>query len=311
LENYIHKLDSGGQTLGNELQNYYEPRFGYDFSAVRIHNNAAAAESAESINALAYTSGNNIVFNNGEYAPGTQSGKKLLGHELTHVVQQSSLTNTVQTKPKKIESIKRPKLSFYQADDDAAKFFKGEATKKAREIGAITMPLGESKCPETVSIGPTPYYSGKEIVDTITYASKCTGKGVQEIHIFSHGIRDGGGVAATPLLVTKGWVTKTLNADDRTRGAVGVADVNMDSLSESAVFVFHGCEIGVGDNSFAEQLLKHIVGVKTKAKVFAHRLSGVCGRYKDWIEFNKANQEGKIRSANPYHKEEEVKKTTK
>ena len=88
LENYVGSLSSSGQPLPNEVRNFYEPRFGYDFSNVKVHTDTVAAKSAKSINALAYTSGNNIVFNNGQYAPNTDTGKKLLGHELTHVVQQ-------------------------------------------------------------------------------------------------------------------------------------------------------------------------------------------------------------------------------
>jgi hypothetical protein len=66
-----------------------EPRFGHDFSKVRIHTDQRAVESAQAIDALAYTTGNDIVFNAGEYEPGTNTGKQLLAHELTHVVQQS------------------------------------------------------------------------------------------------------------------------------------------------------------------------------------------------------------------------------
>jgi hypothetical protein len=90
LENYVGGLGSAGQPLPNEARNFYEPRFGFDFSNVKIHTDSVAAKSAQSINALAYTSGSNIVFNNGQYSPNTDSGKKLLGHELTHVVQQGS-----------------------------------------------------------------------------------------------------------------------------------------------------------------------------------------------------------------------------
>ncbi len=90
LENYIGGLNSGGEALPENARRFFEPRFGYDFSNVRIHNDSAAADSASSVNALAYTSGNNIVFNKDRYAPDTDSGKKLLSHELTHVIQQGS-----------------------------------------------------------------------------------------------------------------------------------------------------------------------------------------------------------------------------
>ncbi len=65
-----------------------EKRFGHDFSAVRIHADQRAAESARSVNANAYTVGNQIIFDHGRYSPGSPEGRRLLAHELTHVLQQ-------------------------------------------------------------------------------------------------------------------------------------------------------------------------------------------------------------------------------
>jgi peptidoglycan/xylan/chitin deacetylase (PgdA/CDA1 family) len=64
--------------------------FTYDFSQVRIHTDARAAESARSVNASAYTVGQDIVFDAGEFRPGTREGRRLLAHELTHVAQQQA-----------------------------------------------------------------------------------------------------------------------------------------------------------------------------------------------------------------------------
>ena len=86
-------LASPNQPLDSGTRAYMEPRFGHDFSKVRIHTDSKAAESAQSINALAYTLGNDLVFSRGRYAPGTLEGRQLLGHELTHVVQQSKTIN--------------------------------------------------------------------------------------------------------------------------------------------------------------------------------------------------------------------------
>jgi len=69
-----------------------EPRFGHDFSKVRVHTDKRAVESARSVNALAYTVGRDIVFGEGQYAPGAVRGKRLLAHELTHIVQQDGST---------------------------------------------------------------------------------------------------------------------------------------------------------------------------------------------------------------------------
>ena len=88
VDGYIESLPSGGSPLPKTDRDFFEPRFGYDFSGVQIHTDSKANQSATSINALAYTSGNHIVFNHDQYKPGTDDGRKLLAHELTHVVQQ-------------------------------------------------------------------------------------------------------------------------------------------------------------------------------------------------------------------------------
>jgi Zn-dependent peptidase ImmA (M78 family) len=91
----VHEvLNSPGQLLDPETRNFMEPRFGYDFSHVRIHTNAKAAESARKVNALAYTVGHNIVFSIGQYKPEANTGKRLIAHELTHVMQQGDQPTT-------------------------------------------------------------------------------------------------------------------------------------------------------------------------------------------------------------------------
>lgn len=82
-------LRAPGQPLDAATRAWMEPRFGHDFSAVRVHTDAAAARSAEQVDALAYTVGHHMAFARGQYAPGSMSGRRLLAHELTHVVQQS------------------------------------------------------------------------------------------------------------------------------------------------------------------------------------------------------------------------------
>jgi hypothetical protein len=87
--NVYHVLASSGRPMEPALRQDMEQCFGYDFSRVRVHTGAAAEQSAREVNANAYTAGHNIVFGTGRFAPGTHEGKRLLAHELTHVVQQS------------------------------------------------------------------------------------------------------------------------------------------------------------------------------------------------------------------------------
>lgn len=87
----VHEvLRSPGQSLDVGTRAFMEPRFGHDFSHVRVHTDAKGGESARAVNALAYTVGRDVVFGEGRYAPGTGEGKRLMAHELTHVVQQET-----------------------------------------------------------------------------------------------------------------------------------------------------------------------------------------------------------------------------
>lgn len=85
LESRINAIRGGGQPLAESERAFFEPRFGYDFSSVRVHTDSDAARR---VNAQAFTIGQDVVFGAGEYAPRTREGQKLLAHELTHVIQQ-------------------------------------------------------------------------------------------------------------------------------------------------------------------------------------------------------------------------------
>ena len=85
----INAIKGGGRPLPEFTRAFFEPRFGQDFTQVRVHTDTRAAESARAMNARAFTVGRSIVFGAGQYAPGTVAGKRLLAHELTHVVQQT------------------------------------------------------------------------------------------------------------------------------------------------------------------------------------------------------------------------------
>lgn len=86
-------LRSPGQPLARDPRALMESRFGHDFSQVRVHTDARSARSAQAVEALAFTSGDDIVFAPGQYAPNTATGKHLLAHELVHVMQQRSNHN--------------------------------------------------------------------------------------------------------------------------------------------------------------------------------------------------------------------------
>jgi hypothetical protein len=84
-------VSGSGRTMSRDVRGFFEERMGTSFDHVRIHDDATAAESARSLNARAYTTGKDIVFGAGEYRPETESGNRLLAHELVHVVQQGGI----------------------------------------------------------------------------------------------------------------------------------------------------------------------------------------------------------------------------
>ena len=89
VDSQIRNLQGSGQSLDPTTRGFMESRFGRDFSDVRVHTDAHANQLARSVQAKAFTTGNNIVFRSGQYNPTEPSGQHLLAHELTHVVQQS------------------------------------------------------------------------------------------------------------------------------------------------------------------------------------------------------------------------------
>ena len=115
-----------GQPLDAETRAFFEPRFGHDFSQVRVHTDAKAAESARAIEARAYTFGPQIVFDMGEFAPTTGEGKDLIAHELGHVAHQALTPSApvVQRKPAKSEKDKKlptgsSELAYSEYDEPA------------------------------------------------------------------------------------------------------------------------------------------------------------------------------------------------
>lgn len=89
-------LRSPGRPLDTGTREFMEPRFGHDFSQVRLHTDASAAQSATAVNARAYTVQSDIVFGAGQYQPTSAPGTRLMAHELAHVVQQDQGGNTAE-----------------------------------------------------------------------------------------------------------------------------------------------------------------------------------------------------------------------
>ena len=128
----VHNVlnSSSGRSMDKDTRSFMESRFNYDFNNVKIHDDELAAKSASSINALAYTSGNNIVFNSGQYDTRSEAGKRLLAHELTHVVQQNSVQqNSVNQKIQRQSATRfTPTSPLFAGDPLLERVFNDETT---------------------------------------------------------------------------------------------------------------------------------------------------------------------------------------
>ena len=102
LESRINSMRGGGHPLPSSTRRFFEQRFGYDFGGVHTHTDSHTAELAREINARSFTIGHDIAFGAGQYSPSTEEGRKLLAHELTHVIQQGGSAGNARTGDLKI-----------------------------------------------------------------------------------------------------------------------------------------------------------------------------------------------------------------
>jgi hypothetical protein len=123
----------GGSPLDSGTKGFMESRLGADFSDVRVHSDGTASESARSVQAHAYTVGNDVVFQSGNYAPESDSGKRMLAHELTHVVQQRSGPVDGTPAPGGIK-VSHPSDSFEQAAESTADRVMGSPTTASTPV---------------------------------------------------------------------------------------------------------------------------------------------------------------------------------
>lgn len=132
----VHEvLRSPGQPLDPSTRAFMEPRFGYDFSHVRVHTDTRAADSARAVDSLAYTVGRNLVFGAGQFWPTTHQGRRLIGHELTHTLQQER-TSTTSVSPKGLEIGKAGDAAEQEAERMASRVTDGQSVRADPQAGA-------------------------------------------------------------------------------------------------------------------------------------------------------------------------------
>ncbi len=156
----VHEvLHSPGQPLDAGTRAFMEPRFGFDFSHVRVHNDAQAAQNARAVSAQAYTVGQDVVFAADQYEPNRAEGARLLAHELTHVVQQAGghgiPSSLLQRQPAPAPTRQGRILSLKEISADPAR---EKARKKTGQTAAkvcrsFSAGAGNENCPATLEPG--------------------------------------------------------------------------------------------------------------------------------------------------------------
>ena len=117
MESQLQSMQGGGHAMPEGLRVQMEGSFGHDFSNVRLHTDSAAADMSSSINAKAFTHGNDIYFNQGQFQPNTAAGQHLIAHELTHTVQQGGKVAREEEENRQgIEEIKKYRYDMCNAN---------------------------------------------------------------------------------------------------------------------------------------------------------------------------------------------------
>ncbi len=144
LESRLSSTKGGGSPLPEETRSSMESSFGADFSGVKVHTDSGSVQMNQELGAQAFTHGSDIYFNSGKYSPGSTEGQRLLGHELTHVVQQGgSLINRSPSGPKNDPGPEDENIEMKAAENSVQ--------KKGHEKGCCCPECSIEKGPEKIS----------------------------------------------------------------------------------------------------------------------------------------------------------------
>ncbi|MBP0003739.1 MAG: DUF4157 domain-containing protein [Cyanobacteria bacterium SBC] len=228
FDSQLAQHKGSGRPLSDETRSFMEPRFGADFSDVRVHE---TPDLANAIQAQAFTHGQDIYFNSGKYNPESSGGKELLAHELTHVLQQSSSPGNIQcdVSPKKP---RRFNYAFIMGEDKRGNPFYRNATTYFQKHLSDSQIITEAR-------------SLKEIFSWLQ--KNLSGKGkLRHLYIVSHANADGTlsfsiGAGDKDSRVTYGELKKALKEDSKSFYLHGLVD------KKTRIHI-EGCNLGRSNN---------------------------------------------------------------
>jgi hypothetical protein len=212
--------------------------------------------------------------------------------------------------PQKVE----PKLCLYQNESSSVvELFKNQASRWAREIGALAIPPNLDVPPSHLKVGPTPYSTGIDIRDALdaTYWI-LNEKPVKEVHIFGHMYGEGiigrnsnftGAYRNDPVIRRERncspsgcRIEEKSNKVNRDAGGIVASEIRPNPLAQDVVFVLHGCNSAAGDHNFARALYEHLSTSLQNPSVYGHYVSVCAGQDGCWREYSDQSKKGELRS---------------
>lgn len=250
-------ITGSGRPLDPTLRQNMESRFGHDFSQVRVHTGGAAEQSARDMNAHAYTVGHNIVFGEGQFSPDTPLGRRLIAHELTHVVQQSrpekggSFHNDEKIDSSAISTnsrtIRRQKRKKTQAAGKQiviiANGYPGYSSeKKEIEDSQKGLWLPSTSDFKTTATDTQKSIQGASVADEFFGALQSVGGKIKRVIFIGHGNTSGLGLSGKPM----SWFEKGLDQSDLTRWQNSIDTDIKPKFVEGATLDIYACNVAAG-----------------------------------------------------------------
>lgn len=228
-ERAARALAGRGRPLPSSVRADFEPRFGRAFGDVRVHTDSAADEAARAIDARAFTDGRDIAFRSGEYDPGSHSGRRLLAHELAHVVQQDAAT----ARPTRIHRQETEETGS-EPDRPQPESTATEVSSRERTDVALLLSSGADEAAKAVTVSPDARQlrvtSAEDMASKLSDLSEPIGR----LLVFSHSLPSG------DLGFETGSTTTFVQPTDV---ASALADAVPPELAPTVVD-FRGCSLG-------------------------------------------------------------------
>ena len=263
LESRIQSLKGRGEPMPKSVRSFFEPRFGVNFSGVRVHADRQAAQLTQAINARAFTVGRDVAFEGGQYAPNSIEGRQLLAHELVHAIQQSGSENGQQYCPNTLQ-ISTPSLSHLNENSNFPMIQRQKRMRKKaagkqliiiangypgyrsdkKEVEASQKGLWFPNTPDfsATASDTQKRFSGARTADEFFGALQSEKNRIKRVAFIGHGNPSGLGLSGKPM----SFFEKGLTKSDITRWQQSINKDIKPKLSKDTTLDLFACNTAIG-----------------------------------------------------------------